>query len=64
MGEMVSRVALGAARVAGQVSARAGKPITVCPYPAGPRRFAFVDGYLQERPPVVGTVVYDQGEEA
>lgn len=58
--EVVSRVALGAARVAGRVTARAGKPITICPYPAGPLRFAFVDAYLQAAPPKPGTVDYDE----
>lgn len=59
-GETVSRVALGAARVAGRALARAGEPIIACPYPDGPLRFAFVDSYLQAAPPAPGTVDYTE----
>ncbi|MET7335950.1 hypothetical protein [Nonomuraea sp. NPDC005650] len=63
-GETVSRVALGAARIAGRTLARVGSPITACPYPGGPLQFAFVDAYLQEAPPTPGTVDYDDSGEA
>lgn len=59
MAGSVSRVALGAARTAGGALARAGEPITTCPYPAGPLAFAFVDAYLQAAPPAEGSVSYD-----
>lgn len=62
MSGSVSRVALGAARTAGRTTAWAGRPITACPYPGGPERFAFVDAYLQVRPPQAGTVAYDEQE--
>ncbi|MFG1977020.1 hypothetical protein ACGFJC_47475 [Nonomuraea fuscirosea] len=62
-GGQVSRVALGAARTAGQTLARAGEPITACPYPKGPLQFAFVDAYLQQVPPAPGTVDYDEQSE-
>ncbi|WP_157549715.1 hypothetical protein [Nonomuraea candida] len=64
MSESVSRVALGAARTAGRTTAWAGRPITDCPFPAGPRRLAFVDAYLQVRPPQAGTVAYDEQQGA
>ncbi|WP_433542064.1 Rmf/CrpP family protein (plasmid) [Streptosporangium sandarakinum] len=63
MSEGVSRVALGAARTAGRATGQAGEPITACPYPAGPLRFAFIDAYLQAAPPAAGTVSYDDGQE-
>lgn len=63
MSSTVSRVALGVARIAGRATAQTGKPITACPYEAGPKRFAFVDAYLEVRPPAAGTVDYDDGQE-
>ncbi|MFG6197774.1 hypothetical protein [Nonomuraea sp. JJY05] len=62
MSDGVSRVALDAARTAGRTTAWAGRPITACPYPKGPQRFAFVDAYLQVRPPAAGAVAYDEQE--
>jgi hypothetical protein len=63
MAGKVSRVALGAARVAGAMMARNGRPITACPYPGGPRQFAFVDAYLEVSPPAPRTVDYDEQED-